>query len=125
MENFNSQAKKSTSFKLVFLFLFLYGLAHLSPNGFLQNISVFSAVGPQAAIAQEEEEEAEEEGEEESEESSEGEEESSLGIGDVRTALEIGLVVLIVLLIVLGLIVGFNKLKGSEEPEEVSGQTYY
>ena len=48
------------------------------------------------------------------------------GFGDVRKALEVGVIVLIVLLIVLGLIIGFNKLKGNEgEPEEVSGQTYY
>jgi len=55
----------------------------------------------------------------------EGEEESGLAFGDVRKALEVGVIVLIVLLIVLALIVGFNKLKGDEEPEEVSGQTYY
>ena len=57
-----------------------------------------------------------------------GESASTLGgFGDVRKALEIGVIVLIVLLIVLGLIVGFNKLKGNnkEEEGEVSGQTYY
>ena len=55
----------------------------------------------------------------------ESDEESALNFGDLRKVLEIGVVVLIVLLIILGLIVGFNKLKGSEEPDEVSGQTYY
>ncbi len=54
-----------------------------------------------------------------------GEEESALGDMDLTRALEIGVIVLIVLLIILGLIVGFNKLKGNDEPEEVSGQTYY
>ncbi|MCM2325252.1 MAG: hypothetical protein NDI94_02225 [Candidatus Woesearchaeota archaeon] len=49
----------------------------------------------------------------------------SFGKMDMKSALEIGLVVLVVLLIILGLIVGFNKLKGSEEKDEVSGQTYY
>jgi hypothetical protein len=45
--------------------------------------------------------------------------------GDLTKILEIGVIVLIVLLIVLGLIIGFNKLKDKDEPEEVSGQTYY
>ena len=53
------------------------------------------------------------------------EESSSFATTDVKKALEIGFIVLVVLLIVLLLIVGFNKLKGSDEPEEVSGQTYY
>ncbi len=46
---------------------------------------------------------------------------------NIRRGLEIGLVVLVVLLVILGLIVGFNKLKGDDddEPEEISGQTYY
>jgi hypothetical protein len=45
----------------------------------------------------------------------------------IKKGLEIGLIVLVVLLVLLGLIVGFNKLKGAEEeePEEISGQTYY
>lgn len=57
----------------------------------------------------------------------EGEEDKASGLGDMdlTKALEIGVIVLIVLLIVLALIVGFNKLKGNDEPEEVSGQTYY
>ena len=49
-------------------------------------------------------------------------------VGDwdkVKKGLEVGLVVLVVLLVVLILIIGFNKLKGDEEPEEISGQTYY
>ncbi|MBD3203755.1 hypothetical protein GF327_05640 [Candidatus Woesearchaeota archaeon] len=45
---------------------------------------------------------------------------------DIKRGLEIGLVVLVILLVLLGLIVGFNKLKGTEEEdEEISGQTYY
>jgi hypothetical protein len=49
-----------------------------------------------------------------------------LPIGNLKQVLEIGLVVLVVLLIVLGLIIGFSKLKGNgNEPGEVSGQTYY
>ncbi|MBT4272522.1 hypothetical protein HN789_05025 [archaeon] len=57
----------------------------------------------------------------------EGEEEKTQTFGDMdlTKALEIGVIVLVVLLIVLGLIVAFNKLKGNDEPEEVSGQTYY
>ncbi|MBN2421695.1 hypothetical protein JXB41_00590 [Candidatus Woesearchaeota archaeon] len=59
----------------------------------------------------------------------EGKEEKPAPAGDwesIKKGLEIGLVVLVVLLVILGLIVGFNKLKGSEEePEEISGQTYY
>jgi len=48
------------------------------------------------------------------------------GLGRVKNALEIGLVVLVVLLVILGLIIGFNKLKGSEEePKEGESQTYY
>jgi len=44
----------------------------------------------------------------------------------MKNGLEVALIVLVVLLVILGLIVGFNKLKGSEdEPEEISGQTYY
>jgi len=45
--------------------------------------------------------------------------------GSVKKGLEIGLIVLVVLLVVLILIIGFNKLKGDDEPEEISGQTYY
>ncbi len=59
----------------------------------------------------------------------EGETQSPLGnvdLGSLRQGLTIGLIVLVVLLVILGLVVGFNKLKGNEqEPEEVSGQTYY
>lgn len=46
----------------------------------------------------------------------------------VRTALEIGLVVLVVLLVIFGLIVGFNKMKSSgddEDDDDLSGKTYY
>ena len=48
------------------------------------------------------------------------------GWAKAKKALEIGLVVLVVLLVVLGLIVGFNKLKGNEEEDEdTKGKTYY
>ncbi len=47
----------------------------------------------------------------------------SAGWDKVKRGLEIGLIVLVVLLVLLGLIVGFNKLKGNKEDEE--GQTYY
>lgn len=48
------------------------------------------------------------------------------GSGDWVKGLEIGLIVLVVVLIILGLIIGFNKMKGSEdEGDETGGQTYY
>ena len=51
---------------------------------------------------------------------------ASTGLGKIKKALEIGLVVLVVLLVILGLIIGFNKLKGSEEDEEQGeDKTYY
>ena len=44
----------------------------------------------------------------------------------LKRALEIGLVVLVVLLVILGLIIGFNKLRGKEEEEPgEETQTYY
>jgi len=46
-------------------------------------------------------------------------------LGRVKKALEVGLVVLVVLLVILGLIIGFNKLKGSEEEETGEEKTYY
>jgi len=53
-------------------------------------------------------------------------EEPSFEFGSLRRIFEVGLIVLVVLLVVLGLIIGFSKLKGDEEePGEVSGQTYY
>jgi len=42
---------------------------------------------------------------------------------DVKRTLEIGLIVLVVILVILGLIIGFNKLKGDDNKEE--GQSYY
>jgi len=45
---------------------------------------------------------------------------------DLRKALELGLVVLIVILVIAGIILGFNKLKPKdEESDEELGQTYY
>jgi uncharacterized membrane protein len=53
--------------------------------------------------------------------------ESGSGWDSVKKGLEIGLIVLVVLLIILGLVIAFNKMKGNEEEteEEASGQTYY
>lgn len=55
---------------------------------------------------------------------------SSADWGSVKRALEIGLIVLVVLLVIIGLIIGFNKLKGDdedfdEEEDKEEGQTYY
>jgi len=47
------------------------------------------------------------------------------GLSTVKRALEIGLVVLVVLLVILGLIIGFNKIKGNREEGEKEAQTYY
>jgi len=46
-------------------------------------------------------------------------------LGSLKKALEVGLVILVVILVLLGLIIGFNKLRGSEEDAEEEGQTYY
>ncbi|MBI5393426.1 putative S-layer protein [Candidatus Woesearchaeota archaeon] len=44
----------------------------------------------------------------------------------VKRGLEVGLIVLVVLLVILGLIIAFNKLRGNEEEkDEEEGQTYY
>ncbi len=45
----------------------------------------------------------------------------------VRRGLEIGFVILAILLVILGLIIAFNKLRGGDEekPEVNEGQTYY
>lgn len=53
--------------------------------------------------------------------------ESNAGWDAVKKGLEIGLIVLVVLLIILGLVIAFNKMKGNEDEgdEEASGQTYY
>ncbi len=51
------------------------------------------------------------------------------GLGKVRTGLLIGLGVLVVILIILGFVIGFSKMKGKEDEEEadeeLGGQTYY
>ena len=53
-------------------------------------------------------------------------------LGNVKRGLEIGFAVLAILLVILGLIIAFNKLKGSDDDEEPlgegetsAGQTYY
>lgn len=48
----------------------------------------------------------------------------SAGLGSVKRALEVGLVVLVAILVILGLIIGFRKLK-SEEEIEGEDKTYY
>lgn len=48
----------------------------------------------------------------------------SPGLGNVKRALEVGLVVLVAILVILGLIIGFRKLK-SEEEIEGEDKTYY
>ncbi|MFO8015576.1 MAG: FixG Ig-like domain-containing protein [Candidatus Woesearchaeota archaeon] len=59
----------------------------------------------------------------------EGEAEEAGGWDSVKKGLEIGLIILIVLLVILGLIIAFSKMKGGDEDEdeegEVTGQTYY
>ncbi|HLC96338.1 MAG TPA: putative S-layer protein [Candidatus Nanoarchaeia archaeon] len=45
-------------------------------------------------------------------------------LSSIKRGLEIGLVILVVLLVVLALIIGFNRLKGNEEPAEKE-ETYY
>ncbi len=48
----------------------------------------------------------------------------SVNFSNIKKALEVGLVVLVAILVVLGLIIGFTKLKREEETEE-EGKTYY
>lgn len=47
------------------------------------------------------------------------------GWDGVKKALEIGLIVLVIILILIGLIVGFNKLRGSKDDEDDDAKTYY
>ncbi len=62
-------------FKLVLIFVFFYGLVHLSPSFTLNSsVSFLQWSGPESAFAQDEDEEEEEEEEEEDEEDEEGEE---------------------------------------------------
>ena len=49
----------------------------------------------------------------------------NFGLGNVRRALEIGFIVLVVVLVVLAIIVGFSLIRKGSEPDEISGQTYY
>ena len=46
-------------------------------------------------------------------------------IGSFRNALEIGLVVFVILLVILGLIIGFNKLKQSESDDDSEEKDKY
>ena len=48
-----------------------------------------------------------------------------LSLDRVKRALEIGFFVLVVILVVLAIIVGITLLRRKEEPDEISGQTYY
>ncbi len=45
--------------------------------------------------------------------------------GDLKQALVIGLIVLVVILIILGLIVAFSRMRGDDEPGVGEGQNYY
>ena len=50
----------------------------------------------------------------------------SSGWDNVAKGLEVGLIVLVVLIVIIGLIIGFNKLKGDEDEDlGDAGQTYY
>ena len=51
-------------------------------------------------------------------------EEGASAWSKVRRGLEVALIVLVVLLVVIGLIIGFNRLKGDED-EEGKDETYY
>lgn len=59
----------------------------------------------------------------------EGDGASAAGWDSVKKGLQIGLIILIVLLVILGLIIAFSKMKGGDEDEEdegeITGQTYY
>jgi len=50
---------------------------------------------------------------------------NSNGWDTMKKALEIGLVVLVILLVVIGLIVGFSRLKNKEDEDEDEDKTYY
>jgi hypothetical protein len=54
-------------------------------------------------------------------------EESTSKWGSVKTALEYGLIILIILLVILGLVIGFNKLKGDDEDDfdDEDDKNYY
>jgi len=45
--------------------------------------------------------------------------------GSVTRGLEIGLIVLLVILVIIGLVVLFSKMKGKESDDELEGETYY
>ncbi|MBI2137949.1 hypothetical protein HYU13_00010 [Candidatus Woesearchaeota archaeon] len=49
---------------------------------------------------------------------------ASSAVGKIKKALEVGLIVLVVLVVILGLIIGFNKLKGNDG-EGKGEQSYY
>ncbi len=52
-------------------------------------------------------------------------EKASTGWSKIKRALEVGLVILAIVLVILGLIIGFSKLKGREDSEDTESQTYY
>ncbi|MCF7799142.1 hypothetical protein K9M74_04525 [Candidatus Woesearchaeota archaeon] len=43
----------------------------------------------------------------------------------LKKTLEIGLIILVIILILIGLVVGFNKLRGSDDDEDEDAKTYY
>jgi len=52
-------------------------------------------------------------------------EEVNAGWDNVKKGLEIGLIVLVVLLVLIGLIIGFGKLRSNDEDDDDEAQTYY
>ena len=49
----------------------------------------------------------------------------SAATGNLKRGLEIGLFVLVIIIVIIGLVIGFSRLKGSEEKEERESETYY
>lgn len=54
-----------------------------------------------------------------------GEEKASTSWNGLTRTLEIGLIILVIVLILIGLIIGFNKLRGNDENEDEDAKTYY
>lgn len=55
----------------------------------------------------------------------EGGQESGSGMSTVKRGIEVGLVVLVVLIVIVGLVIGFSKLRGDDEEEGKEGKEYY
>lgn len=50
---------------------------------------------------------------------------SASSSSDLKNVLEVGLVILVIILVIAGLVIGFNKMKPKEEEKSEIGQTYY